>query len=199
MKSANCAFSLEWVAQRYKPQVVVVRREPLNVVSSWTALNIGGDRSLARPGPVRERWLRPFGLPELPAGASDFLCRVWTVAVLTVALKVTAERHPEWTVVSHDELCEAPVEGFAALFQRLGLAWTEEAEAYLRATDDPNFVVTGANPLRHPNQVTNTAEGQSRREQQSTQFRRRLSEAEIADARVLFSEFPLGTWGAAAG
>lgn len=197
VKSANCALSLEWVAQRYKPRVVVQHRDPLNVVSSWMALNIPGDPTLALDPAVRERWLTPLGLPEVGPSASELVRVAWTVGLLTLALKVTAQRHPDWIVVSHDELCAAPAEGFESLFGQVGLPWTEEAQAYLRATDDPDFVVTGANPRQHPNQATATAAGESRRAQQSSQYRRRLSEADVAEARAVLADFPLGSWAAA--
>jgi hypothetical protein len=195
VKSANCALSLEWLAQRYRPRVVVQHRDPLNVISSWTSLNIAGDPSLAEQRAVRERWLTPLGLPTLPTSASDIARVAWTVGLLTTALKVTSERHPDWIVVSHDALCAAPDEGFPSLFGRLDLPWTVAAQAYLAATDDPSFVVTGANPRHHPNQATVTQAGQSRRLQQSSQYRRRLSEADVAEARAVLADFPLGTWG----
>lgn len=149
-------------------------------------MGISGDGSLASDDAVGERWLALLGIPRMPPRVSEIARRAWTVGFLTLVLKLTAERHPEWATVSYDQLRLAPTEGFTALFARLGLPWTEAAQVYLRATDDPNFVVTGANPRYHPNQL-------------SGRYRRQMSEEDVAEARAVLSDFPLGTWGPAAG
>jgi len=193
VKSANCGFSLEWIALRYSPRVVIQRRNPLNIVSSWMALGIEPD-PLENPG-VRRLWLSPLGLANRRPRLTSRVAQVaWTVGVLTVALRVTAERHPDWILVSHDDLSKDPYEGFTALFAEIGLPWTPRVRAYLEAADDPSFVVTGANPRSHPNQQTSAADGSSRRVQQATQYQRRLTPAQIAEARSVLDDLPLGTW-----
>src|SRR6202140_3683650 len=194
VKSANCGFSLEWVARRYGPRVVVQWRNPLNVVSSWIALNIDAD-PLDDPE-IGRRWLTPLGIPRRAKFPSRVAEIAWTVGVLTVGLKETAARHPDWTVISHDDLSGNPYEGFTALFAQLRLPWTPRVKAYLKAADDPSFVVTGANPRSHPNEQTAAADGTSRRVQQATQYQRRLTHAQVAEARSVLDDLPLGNWGA---
>jgi Sulfotransferase family len=193
VKSANCGFSLEWIAQRYAPRVVIQRRNPLNIVSSWMALNIEPDP--LDNAAVRRLWLSPLGLGQPARGLSRVGQVAWTVGVLTVALRESAERHPEWIVISHDDLSNDPYEGFTSLFAQLGLPWTPRVKAYLEAADDPAFVVTGANPRSHPNQQTAAADGTSRRMQQATQYQRRLAPAQVAEARAVLEDLPLGAWG----
>ena len=130
VKSANCAFSLEWIVERYHPQVLVQHRNPLDVVSSWMALGMDGDLPLEHAA-VREQVQGVLGLRGVPATGSQAARVAWSVGVLTLALKLTAERHPLWTVVSYDELCQDPEPGFRRLFVALGLPWTEQAAAYL--------------------------------------------------------------------
>jgi hypothetical protein len=198
VKSVNSAFALDWIVHRYHPKVVVLHRNPLNVVSSWLVLNIRGDPGLQRRRLVRERWLAPLGLPAIPATASDVARTAWDVGVLMCALKATAERHPEWIVLSHDELSASPRTRFTSLFDQLGLAWTSEAEAYLHAADDPGFVVRGhSRPGRHPNERSATGTGQSRRVEQTSQYRRRLTSAQIAEVTAVLADMPLGAWGPA--
>jgi hypothetical protein len=193
VKSANCGFSLEWIAQRYAPRVVLQRRNPLNIVSSWMALNIEPDA--LDNAAVRRLWLSPLGLGQPPRGLSRVGQVAWTVGVLTVALRESAERHPDWIVISHDDLSNDPYEGFTSLFAQLGLPWTPRVKAYLEAADDPAFVVTGANPRSHPNQQTAAADGTSRRVQQATQYQRRLTPAQVAEALAVLQDLPLGAWG----
>jgi hypothetical protein len=193
VKSANCGFSLEWISNRYGPRMVIQRRNPLNIVSSWMALHIEPD-PLDNPA-VRREWLAPLGLRPRTQFPSPVARAAWTVGVLTVALRATAERHPDWIVVSHDDLSREPYEGFTSLFARLGLPWTPRVGAYLEAADDPAFVVTGANPRFHPNEQTAAPDGSSRRVQQASQYRRRLTAAQISEARSVLDDLPLGDWG----
>ncbi|TMB91048.1 MAG: hypothetical protein E6J45_07360 [Chloroflexi bacterium] len=195
IKSVNSAFTLEWIARRYQPRIVILRRNPLNVVSSWLVLNIEGEPDLPARRLVRERWLEPLGVPPRPAH-SKVASTAWDVGVLMCALRASAERHPDWMVVSHDELSASPEELFPSLFNELGLPWTDEARAYLRASDEPGFVVRGVSrPGRHPNEQTATDDGRSRRLQQSSQYKRRLSAEQVAEATAVLAAMPLGSWG----
>lgn len=195
VKSVNSALTLEWIARRYRPRIVILRRNPMSVVSSWFVLNLNGDPTLASRAAVHDRWLQPLGVPLLPSSSSPIAAIAWQVGALMSALRATAARHPEWTVVSYDDLSEAPVPQFRSLFERLGLPWTGGAEAYLQAADDPAFMVRGAAAAgRHPNERTGTNGAQSRRLEQRSAVTRRLSAAQIAEARAVLADMPLHDW-----
>jgi hypothetical protein len=195
VKSVNSAFSLDWIARRYHPQMVVLRRNPLNVVSSWVVLEMATMWTIGTDPNIQERYLTPFGLRPLPAGSSPVTSAAWNVGLLTLALKHTVERNPGWISVSYDEVSADPSAGCRELFSRIGLTWTDAVDDYLARSDRPGFVVHGGNPRAHPNAVTAT-EHTSRRTQQATQFRRRLTDTEIDEARAVLEQFPLGSWSA---
>lgn len=194
VKSVNSAFSLEWIAARYTPRVVVLHRDPLNVVSSWLVLDMANIWPVGEDPMVRRTYLEPLGLFPPVAGSSPVAVVAWKVGLLTLALKRTAERNPHWVSVSFDELSADPVLGCKSLFAQLDLGWTDGAADFLEQADDPNFVVHGGNPRAHPNAVTGT-DGTSRRSQQASQFRRRLSDDEIVEAHGILARFELGEWG----
>ena len=75
------------------------------------------------------------------------------------------------------------------------MPWTPRVKAYLEAADDPSFIVTGSNPRFHPNEQTAAADGTSRRVQQATQYQRRLTPTQVAEARSVLEDLPLGIWG----
>jgi hypothetical protein len=193
VKSVNSAFSLEWISARYHPRIVVLHRNPLNVLSSWMVLDMDkwpvGDNDY-----VRAAYLDPFGIPAMPVAGSAVAQAAWKVGLLTLVLKETCNRNPDWIDISYDELSKDPVAGCKTLFSQLDMDWTPAAEDFLRRADDPSFVVHGGNPKAHPNAVTATERG-SRRSQQDSQFKRRLTEAQIAEAYEVFAMFPLGDWG----
>jgi hypothetical protein len=199
VKSANCAFSLDWVAQRYQPRVVLQHRDPLNTVASWMAVNIDADLSLAEDPNFRELWQAPLQLPEPPYAQSAVAKVAWTVGVQMVALKVTAERHPDWIVISHDALVRDPAPQFEALCGRLGLTWNDEAAQYLADSGKPGFVDTRRNPRKAPDDAATTGTTPSRRNGTTDAYRRRLTEDQIDEARAVFSSLPLGDWGTAQG
>jgi hypothetical protein len=194
VKSVNSVFSLDWIVQRYRPKVVVLRRNPLNVVSSWLVLRQGTDHCLGDDPRLHDEYLRPLGLISPNGTASPLTTVAWNVGLLTRAVKLSAERHPEWIVASFDELSEDPEPRFRALTSKLGLTWTEAMADYLRRSDDPRFTAHHGTAAKHPNSVTATT-GDSRRKQQATQYKRRLSREQVEEVRAVLSWFDLGDWG----
>lgn len=194
VKSVNSTFSLDWIARRYAPKMVIMRRNPLNIVSSCTVLGLYAKRNIGDLPAVNRLLVRPLGLTLPRDDASEVTRVAWNVGLLTTGLKQAAERHPDWIVASHDDLCRDPIDRFDALTTRIGLRWTSAMEAYVTRSDDPKFTVFGGSQRVHPNAATSTT-GSSRRSEATTQFVRRLTPAQVAEARAVLSEFPLGDWG----
>jgi len=112
----------------------------------------------------------------------------------STALKDAADAHPSWIVASHDDLCVDPLRKFQDLTARIGLQWSAEMAQYLTDSEDPKFTVHHGTVKVHPNAVTATTSG-SRREQQATQFTRRLTPEQTAEALSVLEGFDLGDWG----
>lgn len=194
VKSVNSIFSLDWIAQRYSPTVVILRRNPLNIVSSWMVLGMWNDHAIGNDARVRERYLSSLGLQSPNGTSSPVKIAAWNVGLLTRALKDAADRNPTWIVASHDDLCLDPMTGFKALTERIGLQWSPAMERYIVESEDPSFTVHHGTVKVHPNAVTATTPD-SRREQQATQFTRRLTPEQTAEARSVLETFELGDWG----
>ncbi len=194
VKSVNSIFSLDWIVERYSPTVVILRRNPLNIVSSWLVLGMWSDHAIGNHPVVRERYLTSLGLQSPNSTSSPVRIAAWNVGLLTRALKDAADRHPSWIVASHDDLCVDPMQKFQALTARIGLQWSDAMERYLAESEDPAFTVHHGTVKVHPNAVTATTSG-SRREQQATQFTRRLTPQQTAEALAVLESFDLGDWG----
>ncbi|MBA2297638.1 MAG: sulfotransferase [Actinobacteria bacterium] len=140
-KSVYAALSVEWIATRFPVQVVIVERDLLNVLSSWVALRwVGtpGDDMLDSLDPqVGDRLAVEHGVDLPPPGSSPLLRGTWLLGVLTLALRAAARRHPEWTVVRHEELCLDPGDKFRALAGTLGLEWTARTDRLQADLDRP--------------------------------------------------------------
>jgi hypothetical protein len=194
VKSVNSTFSLDWIAQRYAPKMVIMRRNPLNTISSCAVLGLYAKRNIGDLSAVNRLVVAPLGMTTPGDEASEVTRVAWNVGLLTTGLKQAADRHPEWIVASHDALCLDPLPKFKALTRELGLGWTSAMEEYVTKSDDPSFTVFGGSQRVHPNAATSTT-GSSRRSEATTQFARRLTPAQIAEARAVLAEFPLGGWG----
>jgi hypothetical protein len=132
VKSVFCARSLEWLADRFAPTVVVVTRHPFSVISSWAAL--GWDDFLDDdPRAVDDSAIRFGVVPPPEAGWIDRAA--WHYGYLDAVLREALERHPEWMVVRHDVLCSDPPAQFAKLAEALGLGWNEAATEFLLASN----------------------------------------------------------------
>ena len=131
VKSVNSIFSLDWVAERYSPTVVILRRNPLNIVSSWLVLGMWSEDPIGNHPLVRERYLSSLGLHSPNGTSSPVRIAAWNVGLLTRALKDAADRHPSWIVASHDDLCLDPIRKFQALTDEIGLQWSPDMEHYL--------------------------------------------------------------------
>lgn len=135
-KSVLVTFCLEWVVERFQPQVVTVERDPLNVVASWLTMDIplGGVDS---DPTIRATYADALGIEPLPAGADRLTRTAWCVGLLMAVSQRDQAAHPERPVVSHEELCAAPARRFSDLFDRLGLTWAPAVERYLDEVNQP--------------------------------------------------------------
>ncbi len=128
VKSVYAPLTVEWIAARFPTMVVIVLRDLLNVLSSWVELDwLGrpGDDILDTFDPlVQEQLAADFGLSLPEAGGSPLSHAAWLLGLLTYALKDAADRHPDWHVVAHEDLCRSPSDRFRELAGKLGLSWS---------------------------------------------------------------------------
>jgi hypothetical protein len=129
VKSVHAALALEWIAQRFDPVVLVVRRHPYNVLAS--RLEMGFKPGLLEVRNSGEFAARAWGVRPVDADESDLTKDAFHLGTLMLALHDAVERHPDWHIVSHEDLCIEPVAGFSSAAARLGLEWTAESEAFL--------------------------------------------------------------------
>jgi hypothetical protein len=173
VKSVQCARSIEWIDEHFAPQVVVLRRNPLNTVASWRDLDF-----VRNPRETADlvHYAKRVWNVDPPESSDQLALQAFTVGVLSTALASAARRHPAWTVVSHDELCLDASTQLRGLAEDLGLVWTDEAEEYVLASNhDGSGYLT--------NRVTSA---------QPDRWRDRLSSDEIDTIRRVLDAFPDG-------
>jgi hypothetical protein len=172
VKSVQCALALEWVVARFGPRVLVVERNPLNVLASWAELDyVRSPRELATmTAYAREHW----GVEPPATDASHLEQQAFTFGVQTSALRDAASRHPAWARHRHEDLCVDSVTRFRALADELGLEWGEEAARFLLDSD------RDGTPYRT----------MRRTEEQPDRWRERLDDTQVATIRDTLARFP---------
>lgn len=185
VKSVHGLLAGEWIVGRWSPQLVVVRRHPLNVVSSWVAASNGDEweSALEYSGDVRvvlpPRALEEQGVPPLPPAQDRLATLAWLVGLLASARERLVASVDGAVCVDHDEVCRAPATELRDLAGRLALEWTDACDGELERRERPET------DLFVPERIA---------AEQPERWRERLSAAEAARAEQVLSAFPGGPW-----
>ena len=192
VSSVMAHFSVEWIHATFRPRIVILQRDPLNIASSWLRLNVDAFDVHTRPAIV-ERHLRPLGVEPPPRDSSTVTMVGWWIGALATQLASLLERHPDWILATHEDLCEAAEARFGDLYQRLGLTWTEETEMHLREGGyiEPLFR-GGANTFTAS---AGGADAATRvRREQVDAWRTRLTPDQQSELRAVLATFPHDGW-----
>jgi len=172
VKTVRAELSVEWVVERCRPTVLVVERDPRNVLASWVELGFVRDPREAEP--LAALAAAEWGVTPPDLHGSLLTRQAFTYAVRAAVLRDALDRHPDWHVVAHEDLCRAPEEGFAQLADRLGLEWDAAARQHLARTDREG---TGYTTDR-------------RAEQQPDRWRSRLAPAQVDEITAVLAAVP---------
>lgn len=172
VKSVRSELAMEWIVDEFHPRVILVERNPLNVLASWIELDYVRDTREAAAVAVhaQERW----GIEPPPESEPHLVHQTFEYGVLASALRESSTRLNDWTIVSHEQLCVDPLAEFRALADRLGLGWNESVAEYLTASDREG---TGYQTNR-------------RAEDQPDRWRERLDADQVATIRATLDQFP---------
>ena len=173
VKSVQCIGALDWIDHRYSPTVIVVFRSILNTVASWHQLDFV--RNPREWAVLVEYARREWSVSPPPATAPVIAHRAFVVAVQTAMLRRAADRHPAWTVVQHEALCEDVSARFRSLAATIGLEWSDAADESVRASDQD-----GSEPFG-TKRVSSL---------QPERWRERLSDDDVNEIRGVTAMFP---------
>ncbi len=176
VKSIYAHFAVDWLVENYQPRVITIQRNPLNVVSSWSELGLSGFDLLTRPV-IRERYLDRLGvtLPRNPTRLQ--LIATWVGLLSTVAAE-NQQRHPDWLLVTHEDLCVEPETSIRAVCEQLGLTWSEQVARFLANSNRPG---EGFSNIRVTREQTN-------------RWRKRMTDAQVDEVEAALEAFPSRGW-----
>jgi hypothetical protein len=174
IKSVHCLLALDWLADRLRPSILIVMRNPLNVLASLRDLDMRDqDRDLSSDPRVRERVLERRGIAPPPPTADALERAAWQLGLFMTILTDAAERHA-WPVVWHEDVCVDPRVSFERLGKEMGIGWSQAGDEFVRSSDRPG---RGFSLRREASQ-------------QPDRWRRSLSQQDADSIRAVFGLFP---------
>lgn len=146
LKDPIAFFSVEWFAETFDADVVILVRHPAAFASSLKRLSWQFDFTNLTAQPALMSTLEPGLADEVRRAAAQGLDIIDTSTLLWRVVNSLAarhrDRHPEWTVVRYEDLAATPIEGFASLYEHVGLTWsTRTADAVRSHTSGDNEAV----------------------------------------------------------
>jgi hypothetical protein len=187
VKSVMAQFALEWIVEEFHPRVVIIQRNPLNVVSSWLRGNVFIGMDLPTRPAIRESYARLVGQETPTPGASPLAQTTWCVGLLTTVLASTAARHPDWQMITHETLCANPRAEFHTLFANLGMGWTDEADRFL----ERGYLRTS---FDRADQVPRLDDPRAVAEEVTNRWKKRLTSSQVDEISDILSQFPSRGW-----
>jgi hypothetical protein len=135
VKDPLAIFSADWLARRFDAQVVVLIRHPASFIASMRAAGfIMHFKALHNQPRLIEERLSPFAeaiaaATPNPSDSIEANTLVWNV--LHHHISRLQDEHPDWIFIRQEDLARDPVSGFAALFDRLGLDFSDTVRTSL--------------------------------------------------------------------
>ena len=174
VKSVQGCLSTDWILEHVDARVILIERNPFNVLSSWRDLGfVSEGREFDRIALLAsQRW----GVERPAIGAPHLALQSFFYGVLSASLRESAMRHPDWIQTTHEYLCVESLERFASLAEQVGLEWGESASAFISDSD------TDGTPFRT----------MRRSADQPERWRDRLTAEETQTIRSVLESFPRG-------
>ena len=142
LKDPFALFSSEWLADRFGVRPVIMIRKPVAFVSSIKKLNWGFD--------YEQNWLAQGALitDHLSHHADSFRGYKGEVDLVGEGIVMwnvlydfvhgLRQRRPDFLYVRYEDLAADPIEGYEAIYRRLGLRWDDEVRAHIASFSDAN-------------------------------------------------------------
>lgn len=144
VKSVHAVLALEWIKSQFDPTIIIVRRNPLNIISSYLRLKLtDADRNIF----AQHRFVQAYGADDIVEryrSTTDRLERcAYQLAVMLDVLDKFARKHSTVLVVNHDAICQDPIVGFRHLYDVAGLSWGDRViEAISRYNTEGSGEIT---------------------------------------------------------
>ena len=131
IKSVHAGLSLSYLDAHFHPKILLLFRHPASVVSSYLRLNMPDrDRKVYLQEALVDDYLLPY-LPKIQELQEPLSFMGLQVAIFYYVWEQLLKSHTHWISISHEDLCEHPIERYQELYSKLNLIWCKSVEDYL--------------------------------------------------------------------
>jgi hypothetical protein len=150
LKDPFAAFSAPWFARKLGCQAVVTVRHPAAFASSlkWLKWDFDFNDLLAQPLLMQD-WLEPFRYDiekSLHEGAGIIVRASLLWRIVYRVMMDYQQEFSDFRVVRHEDLSLDPIQGFGALYESLGLSFSDRARKVIlesSSADNPKQLAKG--------------------------------------------------------
>jgi hypothetical protein len=137
VKSVHAMLSLPWIEKHFDPRIVVLLRNPLNVIASYLRMGIAdATRNIFNQGSILRDYLSEHR-DVIQADENTVRQMAAQIGGIYKVIEEQIKAHPRWVVVRHEDLCRDPIGAYRQLYQRLDLEWTQRVVDVIQASNRP--------------------------------------------------------------
>ena len=137
VKSVHAILSLPWLERYFDPKILVILRNPLNVIASFLRLGItDAYRNISSQKSILHDYFSEHKA-VIQSGESTVRQMAAQIGGIYRVIEEQIREHPRWVVVRHEDLCRDPIGAYRRLYQRLGLEWTQRVVDVIQASNRP--------------------------------------------------------------
>ncbi len=136
VKDVASLMSIEWVADRYDPEMMIIVRHPcatiLSEIDKETPIQHSLEVLLNQQN-LFEDHLEPYRTHiENARTPLEILATIWATRYRVVVNALA--KHPDWPILYYEDLCHDPLSEFRKLYDHFDLPWTDRVAKYVQKT-----------------------------------------------------------------
>ena len=136
IKEVASYMSVEWVYERYKPDVLVLVRHPCAVALSEKKKGTSVERpmlEIMRQPALLENHLEPYlGVMKKAKRSYEIYGAIWGARNRVLADLIP--NYPQWKILFYEDVCKNPLGSFRHLYDHYNLDWSRRVEKFVKRT-----------------------------------------------------------------
>jgi len=137
VKSVHAMLSLPWIEKHFDPRIVVLLRNPLNVIASYLRMEIAdATRNVFSQGSLLRDYLSEHQ-GVIQADENTVRQMAAQIGGFYKVIEKQLAEHPRWVFIRHEDLCRDPIGAYRRLYQQLDLEWTQGVSDLIQASNRP--------------------------------------------------------------
>jgi hypothetical protein len=135
VKSVHAGLSLSFIDANFHPRILIILRHPANIISSYIQMNLpDANRNIFLQKHLMNRYLKSFQ-PKIRELKHPLELMGLQVAIFYYIWEQQLKNHPHWNTITHESLCQNPVEEYKRIFRLMDLPWNPSINRFLKESN----------------------------------------------------------------